>query len=131
MGSTPNQERWHAVRSGWLLTLAPLTLHAGPEIDTLVSDPTSGDAENYSVEFCGGTHVQNSRDIGDFAIISEEAIAKGIRRVVCVSGHAASEAIALADAIDKEIAAGVTDLSAMLSKVCQRVLKRRVLKSAW
>jgi alanyl-tRNA synthetase len=39
-----------------------------------------------SKEFCGGTHVQNTQDIGIFAIMSEESIAAGTRRMVVATG---------------------------------------------
>ena len=39
-----------------------------------------------SKEFCGGTHVSNTSDIGIFAIVSEESIAAGTRRLMVVSG---------------------------------------------
>ena len=45
----------------------------------------------FAVEFCGGTHVQNAGHIGKLVIVTEEAIAKGIRRIIAVTGHEAEK----------------------------------------
>lgn len=42
-----------------------------------------------SVEFCGGTHVPRTGTIGLFKLLSQEAVAKGVRRVTAVTGRAA------------------------------------------
>jgi alanyl-tRNA synthetase len=63
------------------------------------------DGANYSVELCGGTHVNALGDIALFTIISEGAVASGIRRIEALTGEAARQHLATRESQLKEIAA--------------------------
>jgi len=78
-------------------------LSVGADIAEVVADPAGNHAVDHSVEFCGGTHVKNSADIGKFTIISEEAVAKGIRRIVAATGTEAAKAHRAADELEAKI----------------------------
>ncbi len=57
----------------------------GSRVRVVTIDP------NFSVEFCGGTHVVNTADIGMLKITSEGSIQAGVRRIEAVTGHAADD----------------------------------------
>ncbi|CAK8679873.1 unnamed protein product [Clavelina lepadiformis] len=78
-------------------------LSVGVPVETLLEDPTSEIGLKTSIEFCGGTHLQNSGHAGKMVIISEEAIAKGIRRIVAVTGQEAFKTIRKAALLDEEL----------------------------
>jgi alanyl-tRNA synthetase len=60
---------------------------------------------DFSMELCGGTHVQRSGDIGLFKILSESGVAAGVRRVEAVTGKIAYEWVMHTEQVLRDIAA--------------------------
>ncbi|NXJ85810.1 SYAC protein, partial [Trogon melanurus] len=77
----------------------------GIPVEELLADPSGPAGSLTSIEFCGGTHLQNSSHAGPFVIVSEEAIAKGIRRIVAVTGAEARKALRKVDSLRKLLSA--------------------------
>jgi len=75
----------------------------GVAVQDLLSDPSGPAGTNTSVEFCGGTHLARAGHVGDFVISTEEAIAKGIRRIVALTGPEATKAIKKAEVLQNEL----------------------------
>jgi len=69
----------------------------GVPVEDLLANPENAAWMEVSVEFCGGTHLASTKDVGAFAVVSEEAVAKGVRRVVALTGVPARAAIQAAD----------------------------------
>ena len=85
---------------------------------------------DFSMELCGGTHIQQSGDIGTFLILSEASAAAGVRRLEALTGRGAIEALqaerqALRDAA-ATLKTSPQDVPARLAKVMtkQKELER-------
>jgi alanyl-tRNA synthetase len=72
----------------------------GAKVEDLLADPTNPQWRQYSVEFCGGTHLANTNETGGFVITAEEAVSKGIRRIVALTGNAAKDVAAQTGVIE-------------------------------
>jgi alanyl-tRNA synthetase len=58
----------------------------------LLKTPDNPEWRKYSIEFCGGTHVKRTGEIERFRLIEESAVARGIRRVIGITGDRARAA---------------------------------------
>lgn len=77
----------------------------GVEVDVLLAEPRNPEWRKVSVEFCGGTHVEQTGLIKDLIIIEESGIAKGIRRIIAYTGDAAHQVQRIAEDFSKTIEA--------------------------
>lgn len=80
----------------------------GVPVEDLVADPSKADWSKISIEFCGGTHVTKTGEIKDLVIIEESGIAKGIRRIVAVTGSEAHEVQRIANEFGESLDAATT-----------------------
>jgi alanyl-tRNA synthetase len=66
----------------------------GEEVRVVAMGAGEGNKAAYSIELCGGTHVRRTGDIGYFKIVSEGAVAAGVRRIEAVTGAFAEALVA-------------------------------------
>lgn len=103
----------------------------GEKYDAQVRVLTMG-FDDFSMELCGGTHVHRTGDIGLFRIVSEGAVAAGVRRIEAVAGEAALHYVrqqqAQLNALSQALRVPSEQLSTKLSAVLerQRELERQV-----
>eukprot|EP01061_Rhynchopus_euleeides_P005659 TRINITY_DN14871_c0_g1_i1.p1 TRINITY_DN14871_c0_g1~~TRINITY_DN14871_c0_g1_i1.p1 ORF type:complete len:1032 (+),score=544.91 TRINITY_DN14871_c0_g1_i1:53-3097(+) len=75
----------------------------GADIDTMLADPKNPDWSNYSVEFCGGTHLKTLKDIQHAVVVGEESTMKGIRRMTVLTRGAAEKACKDQEVMQKKL----------------------------
>jgi alanyl-tRNA synthetase len=105
----------------------------GEKYDSEVRVVSLGDtAENtnpYSFELCGGTHVNRTGDIGAFKIISESAIAAGVRRIEAICGKFAfKEIVNNEELLDNVIDALKSNKSELLQKIDNLLVSKKDLE---
>jgi alanyl-tRNA synthetase len=83
------------------------------------------DSKPFSVELCGGTHVRRTGDIGLFKIVSEGAVAAGVRRIEALTGEAARGYLLEEERLLRESAAALKANPAELPARIQALLDDR------
>ncbi|KAK6926203.1 DHHA1 domain [Dillenia turbinata] len=97
----------------------------GQKVEDLLADPDNPKWSSISAELCGGTHISNTREAKAFALLAEESIAKGVRRITAVTAGCAFAALDLASSLEQEIMeASKTEGSLLEKKVAS--LRSRV-----
>jgi alanyl-tRNA synthetase len=93
----------------------------GVPVADLLKDPGNSKWRQYSIEFCGGTHLRKTDEARGFVVTSEESVSKGIRRIFALTGDAAREAQAQArqldEAIERSSRAQETSLSSAIAEL--------------
>jgi alanyl-tRNA synthetase len=75
----------------------------GQSLDNIRKNPESPDWINYSIEFCGGTHLHKTSQAQKFIIVTEGSISSGIRRIEAFTKQKALDAEQEADRYDARV----------------------------
>jgi alanyl-tRNA synthetase len=85
----------------------------------------TGAGAHFSTELCGGTHVRRTGDVGAFRIVSESALAAGVRRIEAVTGAGADAYDSANTEILTAVAATVRAAPTELPERIQRLIEER------
>ncbi len=113
----------------------------GRTVKDLIDEPGNLEWNDYSVELCGGTHLASTGQTGEFAIVTEEAVAKGIRRVVALTGVPAQAARIASERLLERVAAAsnlsgadlqreVNAITAELESLTMPLVRRAALRKS-
>jgi alanyl-tRNA synthetase len=101
----------------------------GDEVRVVAMGGQTDEERQFSVELCGGTHVHRTGDIGLFKIITETAIASGVRRIEALTGAAAEAFVIGEEGILRQAAAALRTSPAELpARIAGIVEERRRLE---
>ncbi|KEG12024.1 putative alanyl-tRNA synthetase [Trypanosoma grayi] len=77
-------------------------ISVGAPIEDLIANPENTKWRAHAIEFCGGTHLSNLKEAETAVILSEEALMKGVRRLVVATRDVARKARAEGEALQQE-----------------------------
>jgi alanyl-tRNA synthetase len=110
----------------------------GVPVEKLIEEPENPQWRGTSIEFCGGTHLPATGKAEAFAVMTEESVSKGIRRIAAVTGEAAKVALSAGEALireteliaggnDEQLGAGITALQKKLAEANVPLRARRAV----
>ena len=91
----------------------------GEKYGSIVRVVSMGD---YSVEFCGGTHIDNTGKVGGFKIVSESGIAAGVRRIEAITGSNVIKYLAGKEATINSVASTLKSTETDLTRKAAQVM---------
>jgi alanyl-tRNA synthetase len=104
----------------------------GEKVRVVQVGGTAGALDGYSMELCGGTHTRATGEIGLFRIVSEGAIAAGVRRIEAVAGlqayHHATDEVALIKSLAIKVNSPVHELEKKIEALLehQKVIEKQL-----
>ena len=103
----------------------------GDEVRVLSMGRKPDGGRNFSVELCGGTHVEAAGDIGLFHIVSDSAVSSGVQRIEALTGDAARRWLLARDEAVKAIASALNAPDDAAARVAALVDERGGSKRNW